>query len=176
MITIKGLDNAALIATIDLIPLNIFCKDLKGVYCICNKRQLEVAGVQRDSVIGKTDFQCPWMKIAKKLRLDDAVVLGTRTRHLFEDISWVSDGKKYIYLSMKAPICKNSDSEVVGVIGVSIDTTEEEKTNITRVLLNVLRMIQALMANYTILGLDDFSAQKMHVRILDVLNGIDMLS
>lgn len=113
---------------IDVIPASIYWKDADGKYLGCNAYMLRIlAGCSLEWIIGKTDYQMLWKEQANKLREVDQLVMHTaKSSTLIEEIVAI-DGIVHIFLSSKKPIF-DENKKVIGVMGVSIDITEQKKT------------------------------------------------
>jgi rsbT co-antagonist protein RsbR len=65
---------------IDNLPQTIFWKDRNLTYLGCNRRFALDAGIATpEEVVGKTDFDMPWVEPAEQFRADDQQVLATDT-------------------------------------------------------------------------------------------------
>lgn len=113
---------------IDVIPASIYWKDKDGRYLGCNEYMLrKLAGCTLESIIGKTDYQMLWKAQANKLReVDQRVIQSAKSNTLVEEIVTI-DGILHIFLSSKRPMF-DENKKVIGIIGVSIDITEQKKT------------------------------------------------
>lgn len=127
--------NAALVyePTVDLEYIskntagNLYWKDLEGRYIGCNDNFLKICGVE--SVKGKTDRDLfsDNMSIAdlEKLEAIDQEVMRSKTIKKLEEIGIDAFKKKAYYNTEKRPLLdKNGD--VIGVMGTSIDKTQEK--------------------------------------------------
>ncbi|RYE06139.1 MAG: PAS domain S-box protein [Rickettsiaceae bacterium] len=124
----QNLSNIAVdFQLIDVIPVSIYWKDLDGTYLGCNKYMLEMAGLScRSQLLGKTDHQLPWSKQATKIREIDQLVINTKRSHKIEENPTTSDGLIKTFLSSKSPL-RNNEGYIIGVIGISIDITEQKE-------------------------------------------------
>lgn len=107
---------------IDAIDASIYWKDLSGKYLGCNEYMAKMAGLDRCEIIGNTDYLLPWKEQANKIREIDLLVIANRKKYEIEENPVVNGGVRKVYLSSKSPLF-DSDNNVIGVIGVSIDVT-----------------------------------------------------
>lgn len=103
----------------------IYAKDLHGRVIYCNEAVLRSIGRQREEVIGRKDseFLPPSPATDAILEHDEQVLREGRTRVFRESL----EGLGRTYLSTKAPF-RGGNGQLIGLVGVSIDITELEKT------------------------------------------------
>jgi signal transduction histidine kinase len=111
---------------IGLMPGHVYWKNLKGEFLGCNEAQAETARLTREEIIGKTDWEMPWAGMASQLRQNDLDVMRTKTPLTIEEEQLV-DGVYYQYLSKKVPLI-DGENQVVGVLGVSFDVTDQRRS------------------------------------------------
>ncbi|MBY0545146.1 MAG: PAS domain-containing sensor histidine kinase [Gammaproteobacteria bacterium] len=122
--TSMGWDQNYLYQIIEAMPINIYWKDLAGRYLGCNKRVLQLAGLDSlTDFIGKTDFDLPWANEAPKLQKIDFRVIRFKKNINIRDIV-VLKGRKYYYFTSRYPLL-DSNQEVIGVIGLSLNITAQ---------------------------------------------------
>ncbi len=111
--------------TIDALPAHIYWKDKEGVYLGCNQRQANSLGFKSpQEIIGKTDFDLPCSEASSNACVEnDKEVIETGMPKIVEEPTLV-DGKEGIVLSHKRPL-KDSEGNIIGVLGVSIAFPEE---------------------------------------------------
>ncbi len=119
---------------LDSIPVSIYWKDLNGVYLGCNKYMLQMSGLNdRSQILNKTDYELPWKNQANEIcEADQLVIKNNRTYEIEENPKIYGNSIKK-FLSIKTPLV-NDNSEIIGIIGISIDITE--KTKIEEVLID----------------------------------------
>ncbi|EKE01105.1 MAG: Sensor protein [uncultured bacterium] len=115
------------LSIIDAIPASIYWKDKSGKTLGCNKYMLEMAGMERKDIIGKTDYELVWKDAAEKLRQADEFVIKNDTIYETEETGLLANGQKHTYLSTKAPLYDEATEEIIGIIGVSVDITDRKK-------------------------------------------------
>ena len=108
-------------------PGHVYWKNKNGVYQGCNDSQANSLGLKYgNEIIGKTDFELPWGEnIAHKFRENDKLIMQTGKTLIIEEQSIV-DGKNSTVLSHKSPM-KDENGEITGVLGISIDISEQKK-------------------------------------------------
>lgn len=109
---------------IDAVDASIYWKDLSGKYLGCNKYMARMAGMERDQVIGCTDYLFSWKNQAEQIRENDFLVIKNRTHYEVEERPIVN-GIQRVFLSSKNPLF-NENNDVIGIIGVSIDITRHQ--------------------------------------------------
>ncbi len=116
-------------SVIDNVPVVVFLKDRAGKYLLTNDKYEVLTGVPCEEVIGKTDAELYPPDMAKAFaNLDDEVITSGGVVE-FEEKSPHPDGSLHDYWSSKTPI-KNSEGEVVGLLGVALDITERKRAEL----------------------------------------------
>jgi PAS domain S-box-containing protein len=116
-------------AVIDNLPGMIYWKNKKGVYLGRNKFASEnmvklglEKTVNRDSVIGKTDYDFFCKETADRYRKNDRAVMEGKKEISTEEPIILPDGKTRVRLSSKRPWV-DEKGKVIGVIGSTVDIT-----------------------------------------------------
>lgn len=110
-------------------PGTVFWKDTESVYRGCNTGFAQTAGLHDPSdIIGKTDFDLPWNSSeAPACRADDGQVMNSKVPKLhIEETQHLSSGEVRWVDTSKLPLF-NSFGKVIGVLGVSTDTSEKKR-------------------------------------------------
>jgi len=110
---------------IDALDASVYWKDLSGKYLGCNKYMEEMAGLSRDQIIGMTDYSLPWTDQANELTRIDQLVIDNCKKYEIEERVFLSSGVFREFLSSKTPLF-DDNGEVIGIIGVSIDITQNK--------------------------------------------------
>ncbi|MDR3253829.1 MAG: PAS domain-containing sensor histidine kinase [Endomicrobium sp.] len=109
------------------VPGCIYWKDVNGVYLGCNQMEAEKAGLNSPKeIIGKTDYDLSWKRIAKILRETDRRIMRTEVPEEIIETAIISDDISLTMLTKKSPLY-DKEGNVIGIIGVSIDITDRKK-------------------------------------------------
>ncbi|MCC6501403.1 MAG: GAF domain-containing protein [Anaerolineales bacterium] len=110
---------------IDLAGHFIFVKDAEGKYILVNQAFVDAYRDTVGDLIGKTDADFPISpETAARLRADDLEVIRSRKlKHVLEDAVQNKDGTVQVFSTTKIPFV-NSESNELGVLGVSVEITE----------------------------------------------------
>ena len=145
----------------------IFAKDLQGRYVVANSATLHRYGFAgTDQMLGKTDFELHSGEIARSYIDSDRSALETDTPTETESSS-IIQGRLHFYRTTKSA-WRNAQSEVVGVIGVSTDVTEQRELehslrkseeNLQAVLNASDQLIALVSADQTVIQLNDVAAR-----------------
>lgn len=110
---------------IDNAPVRIFWKDKNGFYLGANKLLLEDIGVASlNDLVGKHDNQTN-IKEAQEYANDDQFIINNNTKKLnYIETLTDKNGKRKILNTSKVPFL-NTNHEVVGIIGVYQDITQQ---------------------------------------------------
>ncbi len=112
---------------IDTIPVRVFWKDKDLVYLGCNAIFAHDAGfADSKDVVGKDDYQMVWRDQAELYRADDRHVIESGcSKLLIEEPQTTPEGKTIVLLTSKIPL-RNSEGEIIGVLGTYMDITERK--------------------------------------------------
>lgn len=111
--------NVALLERIlDLIPVRVFWKDSESRYVGCNQLFLEHAGLsEKDSIVGKTDFELPWKSYAEQYQQSDRRILKTKKgEHEYEERQLHNNAEKTWFKTTKIPLI-HAGGDPVGILG-----------------------------------------------------------
>lgn len=112
--------DPTLFSIINSISASIYWKDLQGRYLGCNNYMLEMSGLEcLEDILGKTDFELPWVDRAKIITDIDKKVLATEQVLRVEERPIIASGEEMIFLTTKTPLYENG--QLIGIIGVSQD-------------------------------------------------------
>jgi diguanylate cyclase (GGDEF)-like protein/PAS domain S-box-containing protein len=113
---------------IDTVPIRIFWKDINSKYLGANNLFVKDANLSSlDNLVGKNDYELAWGDVeAKKYIDDDAEVMqsGESKLHIEETQTNIS-GEVVILSTSKVPL-KNSNGEIIGVVGTYEDITNRK--------------------------------------------------
>lgn len=120
-------DNIPLSEIVARFPGHLFWKNRQGIYLGCNREQaLSVGLTCPEDLIGKTDFDIVVELEAQRLRQRDLQVMESGETYISEETVVLKNEEK-IFISKKAPL-RNLEGDVVGVIGTSVDITQQKIT------------------------------------------------
>ena len=108
-------------------PANIYWLDIQNIYQGCNLAQaLDFKLSSAEEIFGKRNVDLPIFKdhpeIAHEIDEINLEVMRSNTPKILEEKS-IKNGECKIYLSYKSPLI-DSDNNVLGLLGVSIDITD----------------------------------------------------
>ena len=112
-------------AIVDNSKALIYVKDLEGRYLLVNRHLAEVLERDRDSFIGKTDYDLFSREQADAYRAVDTRVLTEGCSVEAEEVAMVADGL-HTYVSVKAPLLHPA-GKPYGLCGISTDITERKR-------------------------------------------------
>ncbi|MDD5527418.1 MAG: PAS domain S-box protein [Patescibacteria group bacterium] len=113
----------------DNIPERVFWKSDKLVYLGANAAAARDAGFEEpDELIGKTDYQMAWKKMANSYRADDRKVMASGIPKLnYEEPLIKSDGSRAWVNTNKVPL-RDKSGKIFGVLGTYEDITDRKQT------------------------------------------------
>jgi PAS domain S-box-containing protein len=103
----------------------IYVKDLEGRYELVNSRYASVLGMDREEILGRTDFDIQSEKYAREVRENDRRAIETESPVEVEEEAF-RDGEVRTYISVKVPMF-DEDGDPVAVCGISTDITERKR-------------------------------------------------
>ena len=117
----------------DNIPQSIFWKDKELIYLGCNQNFARDTGLNSaDEVIGKTDFEMPWLDQAELYRADDRRVMEAGEAVLgYEEPQTTPDGSQIWLRTSKVPL-RDAMGKVTAVLGMYEDITERKQIEAAR--------------------------------------------
>jgi PAS domain S-box-containing protein len=122
-------ERALLASILTHLPYYVFWKDCNSIYLGCNPAFAAAAGAATpEQVVGKSDFDLSWTHDeATKYRADDAEVIRDRKPRLhLEETQHMADGKVCWLITSKVPL-RNSVGDIIGVLGIFQDVTEQRR-------------------------------------------------
>ena len=138
---------------INTVPHFVFWKDRQCRYLGCNAVFARSAGLSRpEDIVGKDDYALAWREFAELYRRDDLYVMTTRSPklHIIEPIQLADGGHRWLDTS-KVPL-RDSEGEVIGVLGVFQDVTERLRSE--EKLLQAAKVFESTMEGVVITGPD----------------------
>lgn len=113
---------------IDLMPDNIFVKDVEGRFLLNNKVSLEMLGVPRqEDALGKTDFEFWPRELAEQSVRDEQAILQSGQPIIEHEYfqSWMTDKWRWLVYSM-IPL-RDETGRIIGLAGMTHDITERKR-------------------------------------------------
>lgn len=113
-------------AILNNIPDMAWLKDLDSRYIAVNDQFLQISGLEREDVIGNTDYDIWEKSFADLYRKDDIEVMSSGMRKTVEEIQKDNNGREYWVETTKTPI-RNENGEVIGTTGIAREITQRKK-------------------------------------------------
>ncbi|MDZ7952347.1 response regulator [Nostoc sp. DedQUE09] len=112
---------------LDTFPQRVFWKDRQSRFIGCNPAFIRDSQLTADEIIGKTDFELPWAKLAHLYYADDAMVMNTQTPKLGYEEPFEGDNGEQLWLRTNKVPLTNSVGEVIGIVVSHEDITERKQ-------------------------------------------------
>lgn len=121
--------NRMLHLVLDAIPVRVFWKDKNLNYLGCNRMfAMDVGYANPRQVVGKSDHQMPWKDQVELYTADDIKVIDSGLPQLnYEEPQTTLSGDSIWLRTSKIPL-RNSEGEVIGVLGMYEDISVTKKT------------------------------------------------
>ncbi|MFB2834825.1 EAL domain-containing protein [Floridanema evergladense] len=104
----------------------IFIKDIQGKYVFVNSATAKILGKPIEEIIGKDDTELFNLETARKIMEIDRRIMSIGQSETVEEVIPINN-KTQIYLATKN-VCRNSQGEIIGLIGISRDITERKRS------------------------------------------------
>lgn len=129
-------------AILNTIPDMAWLKDTDGRYIAVNEAYARTAGIPKESIVGKTDYDL-WPKhLADHYQANDRKVIEKNTSLSMEEIQADSHGNEFWVKTFKTAVV-NEAGEVIGTTGISRDITQHKLTEETE--LNRRKMLEKVL-------------------------------
>ncbi len=114
---------------IDHMPDRIYAKDRDGRFLIKNWFDaIQMGAATPEETVGKTDFDYYPPELAARYQADDEMVIQFGQALINrEEPTLTANGEQYWILTTKVPL-RNSQGEIIGLVGVGRDITERKRT------------------------------------------------
>lgn len=126
-------ENDTLRRIIELLPGNVYWKDVEGKFLGCNNNMAEIAKRysiinldSRDDIIGKTTVQLFGEELGRPVIEIDSQIMREGKEHTVEEQGLDSNNQPATYLSKKLPVY-NGKGKIIGTMGVSFDITDRKR-------------------------------------------------
>lgn len=113
----------------------IFIKDLEGRYLFANAASAKIFGKSAGEILGKDDTEFFALETARKIMENDRRIISSGQPESVEEVVSINNNTQ-VYLSTKN-VYRNSQGEIIGLIGISREITdrkqaEEERLELLR--------------------------------------------
>ena len=109
-------------------PAVVYAKRKDGVYTYINREWERVCDLEREQVIGKTDYDLFPPEIAEQFRSNDLAVLQTGNLTEYEERVETPWGEQ-LFLSKKVPLI-SANGQVEGLTGISTNITDQRRNEL----------------------------------------------
>jgi two-component system, OmpR family, aerobic respiration control sensor histidine kinase ArcB len=108
-------------------PGYVYWKNSAGLYQGCNENFVKLFKLNScNEVIGKNDIDLSGQSSGTQIMRNDAQIIRNKTEMTLEEKSVNILGEPAVYLSKKKPLL-DEHNNVVGILGISIDITEQKQ-------------------------------------------------
>ena len=112
---------------IDRVPDYLFVKDTKSRFVVANHAVAEDLGLTVEDLVGKTDFDLHSLELANKFFADEQQVIRSGKPEIdIEEFVVTRSGRRKWLSTSKLPL-RNSEHQVIGIVGVCRDVTERKQ-------------------------------------------------
>jgi rsbT co-antagonist protein RsbR len=128
-----GQSQGMLQQVLDTIPMRVFWKDKDLNFLGCNQLFAGDAGLSSPKeIIGKSDFDLAWAKVAQLYRADDQRVIDSGEAKInYEEPQSREDRSEFWLRTNKIPL-RDSEGNIIGVLGTYDDITQSKQAELDR--------------------------------------------
>lgn len=123
--------NSMITYLFDILPENIFYKNIDGVYLGCNPAFAEYAGSSREDITGKTDYDIFNIETAEFNKLIESRVIDLLEPGQQEEYLRYPDGRYKLVETLRTPYL-DPDGKIIGIIGISRGIAENNSDSVNR--------------------------------------------
>jgi len=121
-------------AALEVIPAIVYVKDAERKFTRVNTAMCELFGLAAEQMLGRTSEEFMPAALAQASRGSDLVVLDSRASIKNVEQYWRDEqGREHWMSTSKSPF-RNDDGSIAGLVGVSVDITEQKQAEARRVL------------------------------------------
>jgi PAS domain S-box-containing protein len=106
---------------------SIFFKDMDGRFTLVSEAKARRSGVCWEEMVGKTDFDFLPLEEARKCRDDEIFIMETGESIVDKEEELTRPNGTQSWISVSKFPWKNSNEEIIGVIGISRDISKRKK-------------------------------------------------
>ena len=110
-------------------PHAVFCKDMDGRFIYGNRTYCETLKISYEQLLGKNDFDLHPAEAANQYIADDSLIKSSGKTLSYQEVNAHIDGTSIWTQIIKSPL-RNHDNEVIGVMGMFWDITEQKNAEI----------------------------------------------
>lgn len=114
-------DSNSFLNIFSVLPVIIYWKNNDGKYLGCNQNFINFLNLNKEKIIGKSDFDLPWKDSASHIKITDDEVIHTKRIKVVEEEFYLQKNYKY-FLTKKIPLVDNEN--FIGLLCISFDITD----------------------------------------------------
>ncbi|MBM4329150.1 MAG: PAS domain S-box protein [Deltaproteobacteria bacterium] len=114
-------------ALLSTIPAYVYLKGKDSVYLAGNRAVCESFGVTEDELPGKTDYDIFTKEEADRICRDDSEIMATGDARLNHEEKVTNQQGQVLWVSTSKAPFYNAAGEVAGLVGISIDVSEQRR-------------------------------------------------
>ncbi|MDP2416417.1 MAG: PAS domain S-box protein [Hydrogenophaga sp.] len=119
--------EARLRTLINTMPDFVWLKDADGVYLLCNQAFERFYGAAEADILGKTDHDFVPEELANAFRANDKATMVANGPRVNEEWVTIADSGRRILLETTKVPTRDSDGQLVGVLGIGHDVTAQRQ-------------------------------------------------
>ena len=152
-------ERVLLRSLIDSLPDQIYVKDYKSRFIVCNEAVARMMGHESpETIVGKSDFDFFSRELSEKYYGEELAVLSGTPRVNREELIALPSGEQRWMLITKVPL-RDKNGMIVGLVGINRDITERKRAEDS--LVRVLADLKKTNENLKTTQLQLIQAEKM---------------